>query len=86
VPVGDWVGFGFALSNEGDEVILLDASALPADVLVYGLGYYPGTVAHPGVSRYDHSLERSPAMYDTDDCSQDFVDRYPPTPGTPAFR
>ncbi|MGC9024294.1 MAG: lamin tail domain-containing protein [Chloroflexia bacterium] len=81
VPVGTWDGFGFALGNEGDEVILLDASESPVDVLVYGAGSYPGVVPHPGVSAQGHSLERRPADRDTDDCSADFFDRYPPTPG-----
>ncbi len=82
VPAGGWDGFGFALGNAGDEVILLDAAAAPADVLVYGTGHYPGVLPHPGVGASDHSLERRPAIYDTDDCSHDFFDRYPPAPGT----
>ncbi len=81
VPAGAWDGFGFALGNEGDEVILLDTAENPVDVLVYGAGSYPGIVPHPGVSTAGHSLERRPADRDTDDCSADFFDRYPPTPG-----
>ena len=81
VPAGTWDGFGFALGNEGDEVILLDAAESPVDVLVYGTGAYPGVIPHPGVSAQGHSLERRPADRDTDDCSADFFDRYPPTPG-----
>ena len=81
VPAGAWDGFGFALGNAGDEVILLDGSLGPVDVVVYGAGSYPGVTAHPGVNRADHSLERRPAIYDTDDCAYDFVDRYPPDPG-----
>ena len=80
-PAGSWDGFGFALGNTGDEVILLDAAGNPIDVLVYGSGSFPGVIAHPGVSASNHSLERRPAIYDTDDCSQDFFDRYPPEPG-----
>jgi len=80
-PAGAWEGFGFALGNAGDEVILLDAGAAPVDALVYGSGSYPGVAAHPGVSAAGHSLERRPAIYDTDDCSADFVERYPPEPG-----
>ncbi len=81
IPVGNWDGFGFALGNEGDEIILLDAQENPVDVLVYGAGAYPGVIPHPGVSVPGHSLERRPADRDTDDCSADFFDRYPPTPG-----
>jgi hypothetical protein len=80
-PAGAWDGFGFALGNAGDEVILLDNSAAPVDALVYGSGSYPGVIAHPGVSAAGHSLERRPAIYDSDDCANDFVERYPPDPG-----
>jgi uncharacterized repeat protein (TIGR01451 family) len=81
-PAGSWDGFGFALGNTGDEVILLDAAGTPVDVLVYGAGLFPGIVPHPGVITAGHSLERRPAIYDTDDCSRDFFDRYPPGPGS----
>ena len=81
VPAGSWDGFGFALGNAGDEVILLDAMAAPVDALVYGAGEAVGVIPHPGVSASGHSLERRPAIYDTDDCSQDFFDRNPPDPG-----
>jgi hypothetical protein len=82
VPAGDWEGFGFALGNDGDEVLLLDSTMAPVDVLVYGAGVYTGVIPHPGVSAPGHTLERRPAIYDTDDCSADFFDRYPPNPGT----
>lgn len=81
IPAGAWDGFGLALGNDGDEVILLDAAGQPVDALVWGDGAYPGTLPHPGVSWGDHSLERFPANRDTDDCAADFLDRYPPTPG-----
>jgi uncharacterized repeat protein (TIGR01451 family) len=81
VPTGAWDGFGLALGNDGDEVLLLDASGAPVDVVTYGDGAYPGVVAHPGVGEPGHSLERRPLREDTDDCGHDFFDRYPPTPG-----
>jgi hypothetical protein len=81
-PAGSWDGFGLALGNAGDEVLLLDADGAPVDVVTYGDGDYPGVTPHPGVSGQGHSLERRPPREDTDDCSQDFFDRYPPTPGT----
>ena len=81
VPAGTWEGFGFALGNPGDEVLLLDTAATAVDVVTYGTGNYPGVVTHPGVVDQGHSLERRPPERDTDDCSQDFFDRYPPTPG-----
>jgi uncharacterized repeat protein (TIGR01451 family) len=80
-PAGNWEGFGLALGNGGDEVILLDEAGEGVDVLVYGAGQYPDVVPHPGVGQAGHSLERRPAGYDTNDCSQDFVERYPPAPG-----
>jgi hypothetical protein len=81
VPAGSWDGFGFALGNLGDEVLLLNPTGTPVDVLVYGKGHFPGTIAHPGLSTSGHSLERRPASHDTDDCSVDFFDQFPPTPG-----
>ncbi|HDQ71193.1 MAG TPA: DUF11 domain-containing protein [Chloroflexi bacterium] len=81
IAAGSWDGFGFALGNAGDEVLLLDANAAVVDVVVYGAGHYPGVIAHPGVEEQGHSLERRPPRQDTDDCSLDFFDRYPPTPG-----
>jgi hypothetical protein len=82
VPIGSWDGFGLALGNAGDEVLLLDANEVAVDVMTYGAGQYPGVAPHPGVVDQGHSLERRPPREDSDDCSLDFVDRYPPTPGT----
>ena len=81
VPAGAWDGFGLALGNEGDEVLLLDAAQTPVDVVVWGDGTYPGVVPHPGGLDQGHSLERRPPREDSNDCSRDFFDRYPPTPG-----
>ena len=81
VPAGSWDGFGLALGNVGDEVLLLDDTGVPVDVVAYAAGSYPGVTPHPGVSAQGHSLERRPPERDTDDCAQDFYDRYPPTPG-----
>jgi glycerophosphoryl diester phosphodiesterase len=72
---GDW-----GLKNQGDEVLLLDSRDRVIDVVVYGQGRYPGVLPHPGVA-YGHSLERSPAWLDTDDCSADFRDWPYPNPG-----
>jgi hypothetical protein len=82
VPAGSWDGFGLALGNLGDEVLLLDAAGAAVDVVTYAAGDYPGVIPHPGVSAQGRSLERRPPKQDTDDCSQDFFERYPPTPGT----
>jgi uncharacterized repeat protein (TIGR01451 family) len=81
LPAAAWDGFGLALSNTGDHVILLNAAGQPVDAVVWGGSSYPGTLPHPGVIMSDHSLERRPAYRDTNDCAADFVDRTPPTPG-----
>jgi hypothetical protein len=78
---GSWDGFGLALGNAGDEVLLLDGDQRPVDVVTYGDGEYPGVIPHPGVSAQERSLERRPPREDTDDCGRDFYERYPPTPG-----
>jgi phosphatidylserine/phosphatidylglycerophosphate/cardiolipin synthase-like enzyme len=79
---GSWDGFGFALGDAGDKVILRDAGGQDVDVVVYGAAGYGGVIAHPGGVESDWSLERRPPDYDTDDCSVDFVPRYPATPGS----
>ena len=79
----DYAGWGegdWGLGNDGDEVLLLDGDDMPVDVIVFGNGDYPGVVAHPGVG-FGHSLERSPAWLDTDDCGADLRDWPYPSPG-----
>jgi len=73
----------FALGNAGDEVLLLDATMRPVDVLVYGTGSYPGVVSFGDVgSLYaGNSLERWPANRDSNDCARDFRSRSVPQPG-----
>lgn len=74
---GDW-----NLRNDGDQVLLFKANGtVLVDAVVYGDALLDGHVAHPGVV-YSHSLERYPVALDTNDCSKDFRDRYPPQPGT----
>ena len=80
-PYSAWAAGRFALSNTGDEVLLLDESDSPVDVVVYEGGSYLGVTPHPGVET-GHSLERVPADRDTDDCSADFIDQPSPNPGT----
>jgi hypothetical protein len=69
------------LGNTGDQVLLFNPAGQLGDAVVWGMATYPGIVPHPGVITWTHSLERYPAYYDTDDCSHDFRDRYPPSPG-----
>jgi uncharacterized repeat protein (TIGR01451 family) len=76
-----WGTWDWALGNDGDEVLLLDGPDVAVDVLVYGDGYYPGVIPHPGGIDYRHSLERYPIWLDSDDCSTDFRDWPYPSPG-----
>ncbi len=73
---GDW-----ELRNAGDQVVLLGPDNAAVDAVVYGDATFPGVMPHPGVSIFTHSLERRPAMYDTDDCSLDFRALPAPSPG-----
>jgi hypothetical protein len=75
-----WGTGAIALSNSGDEVLLLDGQDAPIDVVTFEGGAFPGVVPHPGVVS-GHSLQRTPDGQDTDDCSLDFVDQAVPTPG-----
>jgi phosphatidylserine/phosphatidylglycerophosphate/cardiolipin synthase-like enzyme len=77
-PWGTWE---WGLSNQGDEVLLLNGDDVVVDVAVYGEGSYPGVQPHPGGIGYGHSLERYPVWLDTDDCSVDFRDWSYPSPG-----
>lgn len=76
-----WSSGTISLANTGDEVLLLNGSDVAVDVVTYEGGSYAGVTPHPGVA-IGHSIERSPANQDTNDCSVDFVDRNPPTPGS----
>ncbi len=76
-----WATGTISLANTGDEVLLLNDSDIAVDVVTFEAGVYPGVTAHPGVAT-GHSIERSPAAQDTNDCSVDFVDRAIPTPGS----
>jgi uncharacterized repeat protein (TIGR01451 family) len=81
VRVANWDGFGFALSNEGDEVILQDPAGEAVDVLVYGTGSYPGVFPYFQDVAAGHSIQRDPPERDTEYCSADFFDAQVPTPG-----
>ncbi|MFQ6058464.1 MAG: lamin tail domain-containing protein [Anaerolineae bacterium] len=75
-----WASGTIALGNTGDEVLLLDETDTPVDVVVYGTGSYTGVVPHATIPQ-GHSLERFPPDQDTDDCSLDFIDQPRPNPG-----
>ena len=81
IPDQDWGTGEWHLRNDGDQILLVDASRQPVDVVVYGDSAYPGVVAYPEPVFYTHSLERYPPFLDTDDCSLDFRDWPFPNPG-----
>ncbi len=77
VPYVQWSDGNVALSNSGDQVILLDEADSFLDVVTYEGGSFTGVIPHPGVVE-NHSLERNPANQDTNDCSEDFLDQEDP--------
>jgi len=81
VALGPWDGFGFSLGNEGDEVILQDPAGTAVDVVVYGLGSYPGVYPYFQDVSAGHSIQRDPPERDTAYCNADFYDTAIPTPG-----
>jgi len=72
--------FGNGLANAGDRVVLKDNLGNIVDQMSYGNDKTAFDPACPDVAE-GHSLERSPAGKDTDTAA-DFIDRYPPTPGS----
>ena len=84
-PAGSWAGFGLALGNGSDEVVLLDADSAPMDSVAWGgepradVAPYP---LAPGESLpAGASLKRHPPATDRDDCGSDFYASYSPSPG-----
>jgi hypothetical protein len=67
-----WATGVWALSNTGDEILVLDGSDTIVDGVAYGTGSYSGITAitAPGS---EQMLRRLPANGDTDNCSTDFV-------------
>jgi len=84
VPFGSWEGFGVALGNTGDEVLLWGAGGGCVDSAAWGgtdrAGVTPFTdfeVPFPSGA----SLKRYPPDTDRDDCSLDFYLSFYPSPG-----
>jgi len=88
VPVGSWEGFGMALGNDGDEVVLLDAGGALVDSAAWGGEPRADIVPYPLNPGEDFSrgasLKRYPPGSDRDDCSRDFYVSYSPSPGVVA--
>jgi hypothetical protein len=85
-PAGSWSGFGFALGNASDKVILRDTTGKIVDAVAWGTcsaNCVPDVVPYPLPTPLTsgHSLERYPVYRDTGDCSVDFRDQPSPTPG-----
>jgi len=70
----------FKLSIQDDEVLLLDDSDAIVDAVVWGDSLFSGCVAMSTTVANDHSIERKPKGVDTNNCANDFVDRFTPTP------
>ncbi|MGD1994604.1 MAG: lamin tail domain-containing protein, partial [Anaerolineae bacterium] len=84
-PVGAWDGFGLALGNSGDEVILQDGMGARIDSVAWGGAPRVGVTPHPLNAGEPFpagsSLKRYPPDSDRDDCSRDFYVSYRPSPG-----
>ena len=84
VPAGSWDGFGVALGNTSDEVLLHDAAGELVDSGAWGgtsrAGVTPFTDFAPPFPP-GASLKRYPPNTDHDDCTRDFYVSYYPSPG-----
>lgn len=77
---GDPAAF-LQLANEGDEVIVRDASGHIIEAIAYGSGHVPGNVSCPVNTIAGAVLERYPPWRDTDNCPADFREWPFPNPG-----
>ena len=75
-----WAGGSIALSNSGDELLLLDGSDGLVDAVSWGSSTWAFNPSAPDVSG-GHSLERNPADVDTDSAG-DWIDQASPNPGS----
>ncbi|MDW8068414.1 MAG: lamin tail domain-containing protein [Anaerolineae bacterium] len=85
VPAGSWAGFGLALGNTQDEVLLLRPDGTPVDSVAWGGGPRAGVVPFPmdpeDTFPWSASLKRYPPNSDRNDCSRDFYVSWNPSPG-----
>jgi hypothetical protein len=83
-PVTHWEGFGIALGNTKDEVLLMDARCGLVDSAAWGgksrAGVMPFTDFEAPFPR-GSSLKRYPPDTDRDECGWDFYVSYYPSPG-----
>jgi uncharacterized repeat protein (TIGR01451 family) len=84
-PVGAWDGFGLALGNSDDEVILQDRTGIRIDSVAWGGAPRAGVMPYPldagDPFPFGASLKRYPADIDRNDCSADFYISHSPSPG-----
>ena len=83
-PVGSWSGFGMALGNGQDEVVLMRADGDRVDSVAWGGVHRVGVVPYPidpeDTFPFGASLKRYPPDTDRDDCSRDFYISWNPSP------
>ena len=84
-PVATWDGFGMALGNSSDEMLLQDGSGALVDSVAWGGLPRAGVLPYPldggDTFPWDGSLKRYPPDGDRDDCEHDFYISYNPSPG-----
>ncbi|MBC7226680.1 MAG: lamin tail domain-containing protein [Thermoflexales bacterium] len=84
-PVGSWAGFGLALGNAQDEVLLLKPDGALVDSVAWGGEPRAGVVPFPmdpgDTFPWSASLKRYPPSSDRNDCSRDFYVSWNPSPG-----
>lgn len=83
IPDPDWgtQAYPLSLRDAGDHVLFMDPYHNLIDSVVWGDALLSGIIPHPGKINVSASLERYPPFYDTESCLNDFIERYPPTPG-----
>jgi hypothetical protein len=85
VPVGSWAGFGLALGNAQDEVLLLKPDGALVDSVAWGGEPRAGVIPFPldpgDTLPWSASLKRYPPTGDRNDCSRDFYVSWSPSPG-----
>lgn len=83
IPMGSWPGFGLALGNTQDEVVLSKGESSLVDSAAWGGGLRVGVIPYPleDVFPSGASLKRYPPDSDRNDASRDFYVSYSPSPG-----
>ena len=85
IPAGQWEGFGVALGNTSDEVVLQNTTGSIVDSVAWAgeprVGVIPFPLDDADTFPWNASLKRYPPNYDYDDCARDFYISYQPSPG-----